>query len=166
MGLISIGAVAEHSDDHFYAEVSDHKPHWRSKFVNEIVMPFTDMAKFGKPHKEVAADWANWIDSLDCENVLLVADYIGDLHLLAELHSFSKPKKPLRTIMFNEYLGNKLVQCTGKDTLDQYLDCMNNCAQIMNEEFKNPLVRQHHALDDANVNKIAFKKALKIACGM
>lgn len=163
MGLISIGAVAEQTNDEFYAEVSDHKPHWRSKFVNEVVMPFSDMSKFGRPHKQVAMDWATWVDGLDCENVLVVADYSGDFELLYELHKMHQPKKPIRTELYNSYLGNKLVQRTGKDTLEQYLNVCNDCAYIMAEEFNQPGVRRHHALDDARVNMIALTKAIKKA---
>ena len=165
MDLISIGAVVEHGDEEFYREVSNHRSYLRSGFVDQHVMCWTDMAKFGKLKKEVAEDWASWLDNLPGEEVLLVVDYVGDYQLIYDLHQNKMPTKPFRVVMFNAYLGDRLVAVIGKDTIENYLDCWNDCCAIMENEFKKEGVRQHHALDDAKVNKIAFKQALKNARG-
>lgn len=160
MDIISIGAVTEHGDHQFYREVSDHREWLRSGFVQQHVMCFTDMAKFGAPKKQVAAEWAAWLDSLPGEDVLLVVDYVGDYQLIYDLHQIVQPKKRIDRIMYNQYLGNRLVAVIGKDTVEDYLDCWNDCCAIMEQEFKKEGVRQHHALDDAKVNRLAFKQSL------
>lgn len=163
MDLISIGAVSEHDDLEFYREVSDHRDYLRSGFVQQHVMCHTDMAVHGKPLKNVAADWATWIDSLPGETILLVVDFVGDYQLIYKLHTIVQPSKPIRVVMYNAYLGDRLVAAIGRDTITDYLNCWNDCCAILEEEFKKEGVRHHHALDDARINKIAFVQALRNA---
>jgi len=163
MDMISIGAVVEHSDDEFYAEVSDHREYLRSGFVQVHVMCHTDMAKYGKPKKEVAEDFANWVDSLDAEEALFVVDYVGDWQLIHDLFQIKSPGKKFRVVMYNAYMGDRLVAAIGKDTVTDYLDCWNDLCAIMAKYFVEVDNRQHHALVDARANKHAFVQALKNA---
>ncbi|MBK7686598.1 MAG: hypothetical protein IPJ25_11765 [Rhodocyclaceae bacterium] len=152
--LLSIGFVAELTDDELYIEITDRDPQCRpSEFVREVVLPL-----FGRHHPErrtraeAAVRIAQWLDELrdsDCTtDITLVSDSAFDwIYLLNLLDSMAgQPSWVAPRNIRGLLVQSILMPCQ----IDVFFDLVN--------EYHEEHQEQHHALVDARSLKVAMSR--------
>jgi hypothetical protein len=164
MDLLSIGIVSEDGKHEFYAEINDSTPEYRSQFVNEVVIPLMEPAKFARPYKRVAADLCEWFAALPGDSHIMIVDYAGDWQLLGELLSATSVVQPKKlsanylSLAFEDMIierGGNVVDSIGKAAGRRLL--------IEQENYFIIDPRRHHALVDAKANRHGWVKAYEYA---
>jgi hypothetical protein len=160
--LISIGACADNGME-FYGENTDFIQSYSSDWVKSNIYPLLDHSKFGMKRKELSARLWSWIEELPCDGVIIAFDYHSDWDLMFDLFEGDKHPKIIGVENFVHNIfkhADKIVTDTG-GTDQQY---NNSVTQIRNSfdshlenYFKDPDIRRHHALDDAIGNKLAYQ---------
>lgn len=151
MDLISLGAVSEDGIDEFYVEITNHIADYRSDFVNQVVMPLLDTAKYGKTFEWAAMYLAQWLDALDGDHVTVIVDYGGDWMLIEKLLKRCPTKKKL----YCKFISAGLMHMLHERGIHSPEKIGHAFAAWMSEQPKyyeqDP--RQHHALVDAKANR-------------
>ena len=162
--MISLGMINEQGDQEFYVEINDYDRNKESDFVRAGIVPMLDHSKYGRSKQQAALDAAAWIESLNANEVIFVADYSSDFMLLQDLliDVNIDVKKKLHGSMLDKALiatlherGMHLPQAMSK-AFRMVTNSLNNAHQLNNW-------RVHHALDDAKANRWAFVRALEAA---
>ena len=150
--LLSIGFVAELTDDELYIEITDRDPQCRpSVFVREVVLPL-----FGRHHPErltrgeAALRIAQWLDELrggDCTtDITLVSDSAFDwIYLLNLWDSIAGQSSWVAPRNIRGLLVQSILM---PYQIDVFFDLVNQ----YHEEHQ----EQHHALVDARALKVAM----------
>lgn len=155
--LISIGLVSECGNHEFYVEISDYNKKNESTFVQLIVVPLLEPAKYAATYEAAGAKLLDWAEGLDCESFDVVVNYSGDSMLMSTLL-----KPHYTTITFNYVFFNEEVK---QDVVRESLhseelwmpyelyhvvaDHLNLATKASNEFFEQPGNVIHHALTDA-----------------
>ncbi|NCQ52129.1 hypothetical protein GW796_09605 [archaeon] len=161
-GLISIGIVSEDKKYDLYLERTDFNKKDCSDFVVDVVIPLLDLEKFGKTYKEISEKLISWINDLPCKNVILLADYVGDIIIFEQLISEPgsiKLNKPISC----QYLTKAFEQATKERGLYDYRAINKAIEKIsigINESMCTNPEMQHHALFDAIANCDGWKAGM------
>lgn len=159
MELISLGAVSEDGNHQFYVEITDHCADYRSDFVNQIVIPLLDTSKYGKSRAWAALDYKEWLESLPCEEVVILVDYVGDYMLSAALLNYQELSVKVSYEVLSHALTSTLHD-RGFHTPAQLSQAHKTLHEKTSEYFDiDP--RQHHALVDAKANRHGWVEAFK-----
>lgn len=162
MELISIAFVSEDGQYEFYAENGDHNLNLRSQFVNDVVMPLTDMylSTYGKSYQTIAADLAAWFNALPGdEPIEVICDYVGDWQLVCKLlKGTPSPRRPIKASFLAHALCDEL-KARGHDN-DNFVGAIPFMIQTATDQWYEIDPRQHHALVDARANRFAWEQIL------
>jgi len=136
-GLVSIGCVSE-CDKTFYAENADVDKNKINDFVSEIIMPLLDGGDALMPYPVITEKLKAWLESFGEDvqlQMLTDAPYVDWPPVLAMFEMYGWPcnliKEPQWLWLDDGLVDNLFIQ--------------------------NPVMRRHHALDDALMNKLADK---------
>ena len=161
--LISIGCIADTGQE-FYGENTDFQREYANEWVQENIYPLLNFTLYGHKRHELSARLWEWLDSLECDQILIMWDYQKDYDLLLELLTEPHPKF---------ILGGENVYVTlprGCDIIgvsdNNYAELCKTVRELFHLYFSNyfkekPSETQHISICDARANKIAFYKAIK-----
>lgn len=161
MDLISLGIVSEDGKHEFYVEITDHIADYRSDFVNQVVIPLLDTAKYGKSYQWAALHLREWLDALPADQITVVVDYVGDWHLFSEMLKVQPSSKKLNAQLLNHSFLHML-HSRGIHTQEG----LNRGFAALTNEMSNYFSidpRQHHALVDAKANRYGWVKGYEAA---
>lgn len=149
-GLISIGCVSEDGKK-FYAENSDFQLELCSDFTKTTVLPLLEGGDISMPYVMIANQFKQWIESFGNgtdKNVKMWTDaphwdWQLQIKPLFDMHGWPSNlvQKPI-SLQFPSSIQNIRFQAAVKDMITH-----------------TPGIREHHALDDAIINRTAFKRA-------
>jgi len=146
--LISIGLISE-SGKTFYAENATTlvRPEIFSEFVIEIVVPLLVGGKYLMPYADIARQLKAWIESFDGEvKMWSDAPYFDWQHVEHMFENHGWPgnliQKPIH-LTFASSIQNMRFQ-----------NAVENAFNTIQ-----PMLRRHHALDDAIANRYGFLRA-------
>jgi hypothetical protein len=148
--LISIGCVSEDGKK-FYAENSAFQLELCSDFTKTIVLPLLEGGDVRMPYKMIANQFKQWIESFGNgvdKNVKMwtdAPDWDWQLQIKPLFDMYGWPsnlvRKPI-SLQFPSAIQNIRFQAAVKEMVTQMSG-----------------IRQHHALDDAIINRAAFLRA-------
>lgn len=160
--LISLGMVTEDGKE-FYAECTTYNKVWASDFVKAHVLPLCDFAKYGVPYAELSAKVWQWIDELDCDEVIIMIDYETDYTLLLNLLDEKHPKIRGSKNIFNHLYSEVFVRCTAMG--GEWTPLVEKARKVFFEESLNHFFEtkeiEHHALSDARANRRGYTAMMK-----
>lgn len=161
--LISLGLVSEDGKHELYFEVTDHAVEKQSEFVRAAIVPLLDNDKHGAPYREAAMILQEWIDRLPDEEVMIVADYHMDLHLMGDmlLEAGGSRKRVLAKSLDDAF--RHVLHERGYHMPVQQQRAFMGLQLGIEEYFLEVDNRRHHALVDAKANRHAWLKGLKNA---
>lgn len=162
--LISIGAAADNGE-YFYGQNADYIKAWASDWVKQNVLPYCEADKWMKRASLSAALWT-WIEGLDCDFVIICADYDGDYELLFDL--FGQEKHPkmiewqnIHHVIYKTVDTQTMSDGTGQD-YHRIVEAVKKCffEEFMNYFFETKEI-QHHAGSDAKANRRAWNAVVR-----
>lgn len=138
-GLISIGLTNEDGSNTFYAELSDtYKVEKCSKFCQTIVLPLLEHNHATMSLEDLKTRLYLWLKNQG-KNTVLICDSVRDIEQINELFPQGLP-------------GNCTYQVLG--FFSKWKRRIANHNRNLYKKYK---LRDHHALDDAIINRIIFE---------
>lgn len=154
LALLSIGLVTEDKKYEFYKEVNDYDPESCSDFVIKNIIPLMDYDNHGLSYRDLSESLIKWINGLPCNEVILVADYSGDITIWERLISLPGAVK-LEKKVFSKTLSKAFNQATIERGLYDHRN-IHKAFKAMTDGISHSLSKtpemQHHALYDAHAN--------------
>jgi len=159
MDLISIGAISENGTHKFYKEVTNHIADYRSDFVKEVVIPLLNHNEFGASYDWTSFLFAEWLNVLPTENIVIIIDYTGDKILTEKLLEKNRPKKNISFMLVSDALTQVLQERRLYSEKNNTL-AMNTFMDESENYYHQYDNRIHHALVDAKSNQHGWISAL------
>ncbi len=160
LGLISIGFISECEQLSFYKENSELKLNRCSEFVHKTVLPLLNLNEHGVKYNEMKSLFEKWVNSIEDNEIVFVADYSGDLKIYWELIKDLKFNKKVRSQLMFDYLPQ-----VAKERLVYNYKIMDKVSEHIMNSISNELSKcpqmQHHALFDAHCNCKGWKAGFK-----
>ena len=136
MEMISIGLVSLCGQHTFYREINDFNPKRCSRFVRETVLPLLGKEPQAiQPRWKVRAELAAWLVEFEQERILIAFDYEADW------------------LLFQDLLKDVPLRIQAID-IAPMMD-----VEILSATFEVHQWTPHHALTDAQANRIAYMAA-------
>lgn len=161
--LISIGLVASDGSE-FYGENLDFDKSLSSFWVKDNIYPLLNASKYGMKRSELSARLWQWFDDLPCEFVIITIDYQTDYELMLDLFGDEKHPKIIGVQLINQNIyssiDRQISHMHGSDA-DYQVTVKRVVAEFQNhmlDYFFTTKQPRHHALADAQANKIAYSK--------
>jgi hypothetical protein len=147
--LISIGAVAQDGEQHFYAENEDTQLELCSGFTMETVLPLLEGGEVRMPYGQIARLLREWVESLDGQ-----VEFWSD----SPFHDW-----PFVQHMFDTYGWPANLHRSPMPLIFDSAELQQRFENGVAEAFRisTPRLRRHHALDDAIANRLGFEHAIK-----
>ncbi len=161
---LSIGLISEDKNSEFYKEINDFKLEDCSDFVRTIVIPLLNLQKYGQSYAQVSESLIKWVNELPCKDVVVVADYTGDIVILERLLSLPGSIN-LEKKVTTKHLNKAFIQATQERGLYNHRIIHNAFSAItagISASLSQKPEMQHHALYDAHANCDGWRSGMKI----
>lgn len=154
LGLISIGFYSECGNYSLYLENINFNLNNCSDFVKQIVIPKLNLTKYGGDLEENRLKFKNWINTIPDNEILFLADYLGDIQIFWNNFYFFKQVKKIIAQHIHQRL-EYLFQEKNLNIIQQnnFINIFNQQLQLKEKEEKENL---HHALFDAKMNTLCW----------
>lgn len=161
---LSIGIISEDNSLKFYQEVNDFKKEDCSDFVIKVVIPLMASPEQGSPYKLVCDSLKHWINQLPYKEVVLVADYGGDIIILERMLSEPGQVSLQKKVMI-KLINKAFIQMTMERGIYDHQRihlAFKEMANGIGKSLGRVPGMQHHALYDAEANRDGWNAGMKL----
>lgn len=143
--LISIGAVTQDGGGYFYAENEQTQLELCSDFTKEIVLPLLEGGESRMQYSQISILFREWVESLGGQVEFWTDSPYHDWPYVQHMFdTYGWPANLHRTPMPLNFESSEMQQCFESSVAETF-------------RMSSPLLRMHHALDDAIANQVGFQ---------